>query len=251
MQPTTLPILISVLAVSAVSLIGVVLLSLTQKFLKKIMLLLVSFSTGAILGNVFLHMLPEIAEHSEHAEEGFMLALVGMLLSFIIERFIHWRHCHNIECKGHVHPVGPLVILGDAAHNIIDGVLIATAYLVDMQLGIATTLAVLLHEIPQEIGDFAVLLHSGMSKGRAIALNFASALTAVVGAGAVIVLSVQAGGVEEILLPLAAGNFLYIAGSDLIPELHKETRVSRSILQLVCILAGVGLLYVLQGHATH
>ncbi|MCA9371219.1 MAG: ZIP family metal transporter [Candidatus Peregrinibacteria bacterium] len=244
MHNPILPIILSVLAVSAISLVGVVLLSLTEKFLKNIMLLLVSFSTGAMLGNVFFHMLPEIAQQ---AEEGMTMVLIGLIASFIIETFIHWRHCHDVECAGHIHPVGPLVIMGDAAHNMIDGALIATAYVVSMPLGIATTLAVLLHEIPQEIGDFAVLLHSGMSKGKALALNFASALTALLGAAVVIILSVQAEGVETILLPLAAGNFLYIAGSDLIPELHKETRISRSLLQLLCILAGVGLLFVLQG----
>jgi len=232
----------SIAVVSLISLIGVSVLSLHTNTLKKIMLYLVSFSTGALLGNVFLHLLPEMVENGV---PDFSIVLVGLLASFIIEKFIHWRHCHSIECKGHIAPVGPLVIIGDAAHNIIDGILIATAYLVNIDLGIATTTAVLLHEIPQEFGDFAVLIHSGMSKHKALLFNFISALTAFIGAGLVLVLSGRIAGIENILLPLAAGNFLYIAGSDLIPELHKESRPSKAFAQLVFMIAGIMLMSVL------
>jgi zinc and cadmium transporter len=237
-----LPIVLSVLAVSAASLAGALFLSLQDALLKRLLLSLVSFSTGALLGNVFLHLLPEILEHNE---DSLWLVLAGILLSFIVEKFIHWRHCHSLECEEHVHPVGPLILIGDATHNVVDGVLIATSYLVSVPLGIATTTAVLLHEIPQELGDFAVLIHSGYTKGRALFFNFLSALTAFVGAGLVLVLAERVHGLEEILLPLAAGNFLYIAGADLIPELHKETRASKALLQLVWILVGIGLMYVL------
>ncbi len=240
----------SILVVSLTSLIGVCVLALHTAALKKIMLYLVSFSTGALLGNVFLHLLPEMVHMT--GEEGFLLVLVGLLLSFIIEKFIHWRHCHSLECDGHVHPVGPLVIIGDAAHNIIDGILIATAYLVSIPLGVATTTAVFLHEVPQEFGDFAVLIHSGMSKSKALLFNFFSALTAFIGAALVIVLTDAVEGIEHILVPLAAGNFLYIAGSDLIPELHKESRASKALLQLVCMVAGIGLMMMLaSGEVPH
>ena len=242
----------SVLLVSIVSLVGVVILSLNEKLLKRVLLYLVSFSTGALLGNVFLHFLPEIAQHGEHFADAMLFVLLGILLSFAIEQFIHWRHCHSLECRARIHPVGSLILIGDAAHNIIDGVLIATSYLVSIPLGIATTTAVLLHEIPQEFGDFAVLLHSGMTKGKALFFNFLSALTAFIGVFIVLGLAMNVHGIEEMLLPLAAGNFLYIAGSDLIPELHKETHFKSSLLQLLCMIAGIVLMYVLAtSHGIH
>ncbi|MBU0767182.1 ZIP family metal transporter [Patescibacteria group bacterium] len=242
----------SVFLVSIVSLVGVVILSFNEKLLKRVLLYLVSFSTGALLGNVFLHFIPEIAHHGEHIEEAMLFVLLGILLSFVIEQFIHWRHCHSLECKARIHPVGPLILIGDAAHNIIDGILITTSYLINIPLGIATTTAVLLHEIPQEFGDFAVLIHSGMSKGKALFLNFLSALTAFIGVFIVLWLSMNMQGIEEMLLPLAAGNFLYIAGSDLIPELHKETHFKSSVLQLMCMIAGIALMYVfVTSHGIH
>lgn len=233
----------SVLAVSLVSFVGVFTLSLRERLLQRILLLLVSFSTGALLGNVFLHLLPEIAEHTEEFSSALSVVLLGILLSFVIEKFIHWRHCHMLGCEPHVHPTGHLVLIGDAAHNILDGILIATAYLVSFHIGIATTVAVILHEIPQELGDFAVLLHSGHTKRWALLANFLSALSAFVGAALVLLLSTSAEGIERFLLPLAAGNFLYIAGSDLIPELHKETRASGALLQLLMMLAGIAVMH--------
>lgn len=204
---------------------------------------LVSFSTGALLGNVFLHILPELSTEAGLFEQLLIIVLVGFLLSFILEKFIYWRHCHSLECGEHVHPVGPLILVGDAAHNIIDGVLIATAYLVSFPLGVATTLAVLLHEIPQELGDFAVLIHSGFSKRKALLFNFLSALTAFIGAALVLMLARDVTGLEMLLLPLVAGNFLYIAGSDLIPELHRESHLQKSLLQLVWMIAGIGVMW--------
>jgi zinc and cadmium transporter len=182
---------------------------------------------------------------------GFTLVLLGILLSFIIEKFVHWHHCHNLGCK-HIQPVGTMMIIGDGVHNMIDGVLIATAYLVDIQLGIATTIAVMLHEIPQEIGDFAVLIHSGFSNKRALIWNFISALTAFLGAFFVLLLQQYSAGIETIFLPLVAGNFLYIAGSDLIPSLHKNFTTKSALLQLLCMLVGIGLIYsVVSGAHVH
>lgn len=235
----------SVLIVSLVSLVGIALLSLQEKIIRKVLLYLVSFATGALFANIFGHLLPEIVEESSDISRSFMWVFGGILLSFAIEKFIHWHHCHVLECEHHIHPVGKMILLGDGAHNITDGILIATAYLVDIPLGIATTIAVILHEIPQEIGDFSVLLHSGYSRTGALAFNFLSALTAIIGAVVVLFLHESIHDIETILLPLVAGNFLYIAGSDLIPELHKETRLGRAVLQLACIIAGAVLLYML------
>jgi len=237
--------IVSVGIVSLISLVGVFMLSLHDRLLKRVLLYLVSFSTGALLGNVFLHLLPEMIENGGDLSRSLSLVLVGIVLSFILEKFIHWRHCHSLDCEGHVHPVGHLVLIGDAVHNILDGILIATAYLVSIPLGIATTTAVLLHEIPQEFGDFAILIHSGITKQRALMMNFLSALTAFFGAALVIGLSGRVSGIESLLLPLAAGNFLYIAGSDLIPELHKETRLVNAGLQLVCMLGGIAVMKLL------
>jgi len=248
-QPIPL-IFLSVLFVSLVSLAGVILLLLHDRALKKVLLYFVSFSTGALLGSVFLHFLPEIAEHAGHFSDAMLYVLLGVLGSFIIEKFIHWRHCHDLDCKANIHPAGVLVLVGDAAHNILDGILIATSYLVSVPLGISTTVAVLLHEIPQEIGDFVVLLHSGFTRKKALFFNLLSALTAFIGAIFAILLSTHIEGIEHVLVPIAAGNFLYIAGADLIPELHKETHPMKALLQLVFMIAGIALMYFLAaGHA--
>ena len=243
MDTITVYIFLSVLVVSLVSLVGVLLLLLNEKVLRKSILYFVSFSTGALLGSVFLHFLPEISEHSEHMSEAMIMILFGIIFSFIIEKFIHWRHCHDLDCRANIHPVGTLVLIGDAAHNILDGILIATSFLVSVPLGISTTVAVILHEIPQEIGDFVVLLHSGYTKGKALFFNLLSACSAFLGAAAVLLLSANIEGIEHLLMPIAAGNFLYIAGSDLIPELHKEVRPAKSAFQLLFMIAGIGLMY--------
>lgn len=242
MNTTAFFILISVFLVSLVSLIGVFLLSLQQQFLKTILLYLVSFAAGALFANVFLHILPEMVEVVPDTHNGFALVLLGIVLSFLLEKFIHWHHCHNLDCSC-PQPVGTMMLIGDGMHNMTDGILIAAAYLVDTELGIATTVAVILHEIPQEIGDFAVLLHSGWSRKKALLANFMSALTAFLGAIAVLVLHEHAHNIELLLLPIIAGNFLYIAGSDLIPILHKETTTKNAMLQFLSLVAGIALMY--------
>jgi zinc and cadmium transporter len=232
--------LISVLAVSLVSLIGVATLGLNSGRLKKVLLLLVSFAAGALLGDVFLHLLPELAE------EGITLALSFTLLggigfSFIVEKFIHWRHCHIPSSQEHVHPVATMNLVGDGVHNFIDGLIIAASYLVSVPTGLATTFAVFLHEIPQEIGDFGVLLHAGYTHKKALFMNFLLALTSVFG-----VILVFAFGNLQFAIPFlaafAAGNFIYIAGSDLIPELHKEVGIKSALYQLIALALGVSVM---------
>ncbi len=236
-------IFLSVLGVSLISFVGIFLLSIRDDIVQKILQYLVSFATGALFGNVFMHLLPEVIEETKNLSTSLMMVFVGILFSFVIEKFIHWHHCHSLECSQHIHPVGNMILFGDAAHNVLDGMLIAVAYLADMQLGIAVTLTVILHEIPQEIGDFSILLHSGYSRVQALVVNFLSALTAFAGVAIVLFLRGHVDNIEEVLLPLTAGNFLYIAGADLIPALHKETRATYSLLQLACIIAGASLLY--------
>lgn len=227
----------SVILVSLVSLVGIFTLGLKQEKLKSILHYLVSFSVGAFLGEIFLHLLPEIAEVSFGVTEGAFL-LIGVLTFFVLERGILWHHAHE-EHEEKVHSVAYLTIFGDALHNFIDGLVIAASFLVSTELGIATTFAVLFHEIPHEVGDYAILVHGGWSRAKALWYNFLSALTAVLGA---VVVLVFARGLEEaptVLLALAGSSFLYIAMTDLIPELHKERDVNKFVMQFVCIVFGV------------
>lgn len=232
--------LISVFAVSLISLVGLFTLGMAIEKLRKILIYMISFSAGALFGDAFIHLLPEIIE----SETGFTLisalsVLGGILMFFILEKVIHWQHCHMPITKTHVHPFAYMNLVGDSLHNFIDGLIIAGSYLASIPAGIATTFAVLLHEIPQEIGDFGVLIHGGFTKAKAILLNFFTAIVAVIGAIVALVLSKYVPGIQNILVPVAIGGFLYIAGSDLIPELHKETKVWISIGQIAAFVLGI------------
>jgi zinc and cadmium transporter len=231
--------LVSVFIVSSISFLGVLTLSINADKLKKILLYMVSFSAGALFGDAFIHLLPEIVGEVGFNSSISIYILFGIGFSFIIEKFIHWRHCHIHESEEHVHPFAMMNLFGDGVHNFIDGVIIAASYLVSVPVGIATTLAVILHEIPSEIGDFGVLLHGGFSKGKALFYNFITALTAVLGAIVSLLISSFVENITLFLIPFAAGSFIYIAGSDLIPELHKEVEVKKSLMQFVAIALGV------------
>ena len=231
--------LVSVLVVSLISFAGILTLSIKVDKLKKILLYLVSFSAGALFGDVFIHLLPEAVEESGFGLNVSIYLMLGIAFSFIAEKFIHWRHCHIPTSKDHVHPFAMMNLFGDAVHNFIDGMIIAASYLASIPVGIATTIAVILHELPQEIGDFGVLLHGGFSKSKALFFNFVTALTAILGAVVSLVLSSYVENITVFLIPFAAGTFIYIAGSDLIPELHKEVRAEKSLLQFVAIVLGV------------
>ncbi|MFC1615840.1 ZIP family metal transporter [Patescibacteria group bacterium] len=232
----------SVALISLASLIGVFTLSIKTKKLQKILIYMISFSAGALLGDAFIHLLPEIV-----AETGFTLKislyiLIGIAFSFIVEKVIHWRHCHRPTTDDHPHPIALMNLFGDAVHNFIDGLIIGAAYLVSIPVGVATTLAVVLHEIPQEIGDFGILLHGGFSKKKALFLNFLIALTSVVGVVLALILSSYVENITNFLLPFAAGSFIYIASADLIPELHKEVKISRSLWQFLLFILGIVLM---------
>jgi zinc and cadmium transporter len=161
------------------------------------------------------------------------------VLFFVLEKFVHWRHCHVPTSTEHPHPFAYMNLVGDSLHNFIDGLVIGVSYLVSVPLGITTTFVIILHEIPQELGDFGVLLHGGFKKKKAILLNFVTALTAVLGTIVGLLLGSSAESLSLLVLPLTAGGFIYIAGSDLIPELHKECKASRSLVQLIGIVAGI------------
>jgi zinc and cadmium transporter len=239
MIETWLYTLVSVFIVSLISLIGIFTLGIKIEKLKKILIYFVAFSAGALLADAFVHLLPEAVEEKGFTLEISLSLLSGILLFFILEKIIHWRHCHDLECEEHIHSFAYMNIVGDGLHNFIDGLIIAASYVVSLPAGIATTLAVIFHEIPQEIGEFGLLIQGGFSKGKALLINFLSALTAVLGAIIGLWLSSRVQGLEFILVPLAAGGFIYIAGSDLIPEMHKETKLSKSIVQILSFLVGI------------
>jgi zinc and cadmium transporter len=237
--------LLSVLLVSTISLVGIMALSIKEKLLKKMLIFFVSFSAGALLGDAFIHLLPEIVE-----EEGFTLSislyiLAGILVFLALEKVIYWRHCHVLTTDEHVHSFTYMNLMGDGIHNVIDGMIIAGSFMVSVSLGVATTIAVILHEVPQEIGDFSVLIYGGFSKTKAIFFNLLAALGAVAGALLMLILGTQMGHLPAILVPFTAGGFIYIAGTDLIPELNKETKLGASAAQMVALIMGIGVMLIL------
>ncbi len=235
----------SVALVSLISLIGIFALALTDAKLRKILTYLVSFAAGALFGDAFFHLLPEAVEKEGFSAGLSISVLSGIIFFFIVEKIIHWRHCHLPITKEHTHPFALMNLIGDLVHNFIDGLIIGVSYLVSIPVGIATTVAVILHEIPQEISDFGVLLHGGFSKGKALWYNFLTSLSAVIGALLALIIGAKAGAVESIIVPLAAGGFIYIAGADLIPELHKEVEVKKSIAQIATIILGIAVMFLL------
>jgi zinc and cadmium transporter len=232
--------LISVLAVSLISLIGLLSLPLEEQKLRSILLYFVSFSAGGLFADAFIHLIPEAAEKGLELKVPIYI-LSGIIASFILEKFIQWRHCHIPTSEEHPHPFAYMNLFGDGVHNFIDGLIIAGSYIASFPVGVATTLAVVFHEIPQEIGDYGVLLHGGFSKNKALLFNFLTALTAILGALLALALStiIPIENFKILLLSFAAGEFIYIAGSDLVPELHKETKPSKSLFQLIAFVFGV------------
>ncbi|HHQ44825.1 MAG TPA: ZIP family metal transporter [Candidatus Altiarchaeales archaeon] len=237
-------ILASVVFVSLLSLVGVLSLSVGRKRLQGFLTFFVAFASGSLLTASFMHLIPE--SHHELGESAMSFVLFGIILFFIFEKFIHWHHCGKTEC--HVQPVAYLNLVADGFHNFIDGVIIAAAYLVDVHTGIIATIAIALHEIPQEFGDFSILIHSGMKVKQALTYNFLSATTAIIGAVAGYVFLVKIEALIPYAIAIASGGFIYIATADLMPELHKEASLQKMIGQTIAILLGV-IILVLAFHA--
>jgi zinc and cadmium transporter len=231
---------------------------------------LVSFATGALLAAALLGLLPDalMTAGTENAHRVGVVLLVGLLIFFVLEKLVLWRHCHQDTCEGHqVEPAahshghsyedrrhaasGWMILFGDGFHNLLDGVLIAAAFMTETHLGIVTALAVIIHEIPQEVGDLAILLHSGMSRARALVLNLLASLTSVIGG----VIAYFALSVVQRYLPyaitLAAASFIYIAVADLIPGLHRRVDPESGIKQFSLIILGVALIYILHSQLHH
>lgn len=251
--PVLIYILFFTLVGSVFSLIGGVFLLIKEKKVLKYSHFLAAFAAGTLLGTVFFDLLPEAIEEAERVVKIglsrevniFFWTLIGILGFFLIERFVHWFHHHQHDFgEEPVKPTVPLIILGDSVHNFIDGVAIGATFLVSIPLGIITALAVATHEIPQEIGDFGILLHKGLERKKVLLVNFFSALTAVVGALISFWLGERIEALLPMLLAITAGFFIYIAASDLIPEIHHENRKGFALIETSLMFSGVATIWV-------
>jgi len=263
--PASVAVLLSVLAISLASLAGALTLSLGRARLERVIFLLVAFAVGAMLGGALLHLIPESYEALGGGPETGLLVLTGVVAFFVLEKFLHWRHQHGMPeaiegATGHAHhghhhvhlgaeaggaaPFALVNLVGSVAHHMIDGAIVAASYMVSLQTGLVTTLAVMLHEIPQQIGNFGVLVYGGYPPRKALLYNFAAGLGALVGAGLVLGLGEGVEGLADVLLPITAGAFLYIAGSDLIPELNRRHSypATKAVGQLVMMLLGIAVM---------
>lgn len=236
-------ILVSGLLMSAIALVGSLTLLLKSTTLDRIVLPLVAFAAGSLLGSAFFHMLPAAAERAAHSAGVYLWVMVGFVAFFALEQFLHWHHCHrgSSECE---QPLTYLILLGDGLHNFLGGLGIAAVFLIDIRLGIMAWLAAAAHEVPQELGDFGVLIHGGWTKGKALAFNLVSGLTFLLGG----MLAYVASGHLDVafLVPVAAGNFIYIGASDLVPEVNKHHGAITSVILFVSFVAGLALLWAIR-----
>ncbi len=240
-----MPLLAIIVATFLITLcvwVAVLFMFFKKDSLNKIIVFLVALSAGALMGGAFLHLLPEAADiiNINLLFGIFLLSFSGF---FLIEKLLHWRHCHKENCA--IHTFGYMNLVGDSIHNFIDGLVIASTFMIDFKLGVATTLAVAIHEIPQEIGDFGVLICAGLKNKTALLVNYAVAFTVVLG-GIVGYFSFSyLQNILPYLLPFAAGGFVYIAASDLLPEIRKESNLKKSMASFSVFLAGIMLMYLI------
>lgn len=246
---------LAVAAVSIISLVGVFALSLKESTLDKILFVLLSFSSGSILGTAFFDLLPEAIEFlgEEQISISVLCITLGFVGFFFLERFIYWFHGH-VHNHGHRSEVDErlsvkkfvyLNLIGDGVHNLIDGMIIGASFLINVPLGLATTIAVFFHELPQEIGDFGVLVYGGFTRNKALLFNFLSALTSIVGVLISNYFSMNIENFFGFLMAFAAGGFIYISASELIPEMQKETDFGRSLIQFVLFIFGIALIWIM------
>ncbi|HIH20284.1 TPA: ZIP family metal transporter [Candidatus Micrarchaeota archaeon] len=228
-------ILAATILISLISLVGIIFV--VRKNSDKYLQLMVSFAAGAMIAAAFLDLLPEAAAVGKQV---FPFALFGFVFFFLLEKILFWHHHHS---KTHLHPFAFLNLIGDAIHNFVDGTIIAASFLQSTELGVTTTLAVIAHEIPQEFGDFSVLIYSGMSQKKALACNLLVALVSVIGAVVMFYAASVVPSLSAFMLPFAAGGFLYVAGTDLIPEIKKQRVVSKSIVEFAAFLSGIAVIW--------
>jgi zinc and cadmium transporter len=227
----------------------VLFLAIKKERLQDIQLLLVALATGGLLGGAFFHLLPETFESFGNVRLASSLIVFGFVIFFVLERFLHWHHNHTLGISGHhIKPFGPINIIADGFHNLLDGILIAASYNHSFEIGLTTTLIVAIHELPQEIGDFGVLIHAGYTRKKALIVNFASACAAFLGAAIVLLFGSSAETVSKAIIPIAAGGFIYLAAADLVPVLHNEKSLRKSFYQFLALLFGISLLFLLSAY---
>jgi len=233
-------ILVSTILISGIAFVGIFTLFFRDSFISKILLVLVAFSAGALLGGAFLHLIPEAVHKAGPDYNLFLFVILGFCLFYILEDFISWHHCHKTKHSEHsAEPFSYLILISDGIHNFIDGLIIAASFVASIPLGVATSLAVVFHEIPQEIGDFGILVYGGFKRMNALILNFLSGLVAVAGGLIGFFLVDKIEGSMVFLLSFAAGNFIYIASADLIPEIKQRFPVKKSLLHFFAFLIGI------------
>lgn len=234
-------IILSGLAMSCIALVGGLTFIIKETTFKKILLPLVALSAGSLIGGALFHMLPEAIEHIGNEKIVYIWLVVGFVSFFVLEQFLHWHHCHSIS-EHKKEPLTYLILIADGVHNLIGGLAVGASFMVDIRLGIATWIAAAAHEIPQELGDFGVLVHGGWKRSTALIYNFFSALTFLIGG---IVVYVVAKDIDTaILVPFAAGNFLYIAAADLIPQIKHGTNMRDNIIHLIWFIIGLAVLLI-------
>jgi zinc and cadmium transporter len=238
----------SSLAMSAISLVGAATLWFQERTLKKLLLPLVALAAGTLLGGAFFHLIPHAVEEMGNRLPVYLWVILGFSLFFCLEQFLHWHHCHKTASE-HVRPVTYLVLAADTLHNFIDGLVVAGSFLVDVRVGVVTFLVAAAHEVPQELGDFGILVHGGWSKGKALRYNFLSGLTYLLGG----LITYYASRHIDVgfLLPFAAGNFIYIAAVDLVPEINRNERLFNNLLHFGSFLLGLAFLLVVASVARH
>lgn len=227
--------------VSVVSLIGIFSLLLNEKLLNRILILLVGFGAGGLIGSSFLHLIPETLENSKDFALSFLYVILGFILFFVLERYFFWRHCHKEGCE--IHPFTYLNLVGDFIHNFGDGLIIGVSFFADIRIGIVSTLAIIMHEVPQELGDFGILIYGGLSKFKALVFNYISATAAILGTVIGYFFASHINNFSSILLPFAAGGFIYIASCDLIPELHRQPDIKKSSISMLFFILGILLMW--------
>lgn len=232
------------IVISAISLIGVIALILKEKVLEKLLFSLVAFSAGTMIGGAFLHLLPDAFERCNAGMSVFYFVLIGFVSFFMLEKFFYWRHCHEGKCD--VHAFTYLNLIGDGIHNFVDGIMIGTSFVIDVRFGIITTLIILFHEIPQELGDFGVLVYGGFKKSKALLFNLIFQSTAIIGTIIGYRFSNSIENFSCLFLSFAAGGFIYIASCDLIPELHKQPDSKKAIISMAFFLLGILFIFLMK-----
>jgi len=240
---TLLAIIFSTFLITLCVWAGALVILLKKDILQKIIKFLVALSAGVLMGGAFLHLLPEAAEKI-NTNILFVIFLIAFASFFLIEKLLFWRHCHEDDCS--VHTFGYMNLVGDSIHNFIDGLVIAGAFLVNWHLGFATTLAIAIHEIPQEIGDFGVLIHAGFEYKTALIVNYLVALTVVLGGVVGYFFLSFSSNILPHILPVAAGGFVYIAASDLIPEIRREQNKKKSIIAYLIFILGIVFMFIVK-----